>query len=201
VDAAGWDDRYTGREPVWSRGPNATVAAIAGELPAGRALDLACGEGRNALWLAESGWTVEAVDFSEVAIERGREWADESGISGIRWVVADLLEHPVAPRSADLVLLSYLHLPAAEQQTATRKAAAAVAPGGTLLVIGHDPTNLADGYGGPQEPSVLHGADDYARFLAGSGLAVARAERIDREVETDDGVETAIDVLVVATRP
>lgn len=201
MDARAWDERYAGREPVWSRGPNASVAQVAGDLAPGHALDLACGEGRNALWLAERGWTVEAVDFSPLAIERGRSWADETGVTGVRWVVADVLRHPVTPRGADLVLLSYLHLPAREQLEVARKAASAVAPGGTLLVVGHDPSNLDDGHGGPQDPEVLHSGDDYSRFLAGTGLEVRTAGPIDRGVETEDGVVTAIDVLVVATRP
>lgn len=201
MDADAWDERYAGRDAVWSRGPNATVERIARGLAAGRALDLACGEGRNALWLAEHGWTVEAVDFSRLAIERARAWADERGTSGVRWVVADVLRHPVLPRAADLVLLSYLHLPADEQLAVARKAASAVAPGGTLLVVGHDPTNLTSGYGGPQDVDVLHGPDDYERYLTGTGLEVTTAERIDRHVDTEDGRRTAIDALVVAQRP
>lgn len=201
MDASDWDERYAGREPVWSRGPNVFVERITGDLEPGHALDLAAGEGRNALWLASRGWTVEAVDFSREAIERGRAWAAETDVQGVRWVVADVLAHPVEARGYDLVLLSYLHLPRPEQLTVTRKAASAVAPGGMLLIVGHDPTNLTDGHGGPQEPEVLHGPEDYTAFLDATGLEVERAEHVTREVETDDGTATAIDALVVARRP
>jgi SAM-dependent methyltransferase len=201
VDASDWDERYAGREPVWSRGPNVFVERITSDLEPGHALDLAAGEGRNALWLASRGWTVEAVDFSREAIERGRAWAAETDVHGVRWVVADVLAHPVEARGYDLVLLSYLHLPRPEQLTVTRKAASAVAPGGMLLIVGHDPTNLTDGHGGPQEPEVLHGPEDYTAFLDATGLEVERAEHVTREVETEDGTATAIDALVVARRP
>lgn len=201
MDASDWDARYAGREPVWSRGPNVFVERIASGVEPGRALDLAAGEGRNALWLASRGWTVEAVDFSGEAIERGRAWAAETGAHGVRWVVADVLAHPVEARGYDLVLLSYLHLPRPEQLAVTRKAASAVAPGGMLVIVGHDPTNLTDGHGGPQEPEVLHGPEDYTAFLDATGLEVDRAEHVTREVETEDGTATAIDALVVARRP
>lgn len=201
MDASDWDERYAGREPVWSRGPNVFVERIVSGLAPGRALDLAAGEGRNALWLAERGWQVDAVDFSSEATGRGQAWAAESGVEGVRWTVADVLVHPVEARAYDLVLLSYLHLPRSEQLAVTRKAASAVAPGGILLVVGHDPTNLTDGHGGPQEPEVLHGPEDYTAFLDTTGLEVERAEHVTREVETEDGTATAIDALVVARRP
>ena len=90
MDADGWDERYR-KGQVWTTEPNACFAETVRSLGVspGRALDLACGEGRNAVWLAEKGWQVAAVDFSEAGIDRGRRWADEKGCE-VAWVVADL---------------------------------------------------------------------------------------------------------------
>ena len=105
MEPADWDARYAATQRVWSAAPNQFVAAELSELPPGRALDLAAGEGRNAIWLAERGWQVTAIDFSAVAIERGRS----SGVD-VDWVVGDVATH-LLPSAVDLVLISYLQLP------------------------------------------------------------------------------------------
>src|SRR4051794_6568302 len=115
MDAAGWDARYREHELVWGIQPNRWVEQeLATEAP-GTALDLACGEGRNALWLAELGWNVTAVDFSAVAIEKARALAG-SGRRAVTWVVADALTYE-APEPVDLALLCYLQVPADERRT------------------------------------------------------------------------------------
>ena len=139
-----WDRRYAGTELVWSAGPNRLFAAEVAELAPGRALDLACGEGRTAVWLAERGWDVTAVDFSAVALEKARAIAERRGVAP-RFVLADLVDYRPAAQAFDLVALLYLQLRAAELQTVLSRAAAAVAPGGTFLLIGHDLANLTEG--------------------------------------------------------
>lgn len=199
MDATDWDARYAERELVWSATPNATVAEEVADLPAGRALDLACGEGRNAIWLAERGWSVEALDFSEVALDKARVLAEARGAQ-VAWRRADLTaESGFEP--ADLVLLAFLQLPREHARAVHRRAAAAVKPGGTLLLVAHARRNLTDGWGGPTEPDVLHDIDEVVDDLAGTGLTIERAEEIDREVETDEGPRTAVDVVVRAVRP
>jgi 2-polyprenyl-3-methyl-5-hydroxy-6-metoxy-1,4-benzoquinol methylase len=193
-----WNARYSASELVWGVEPNRFVAAEAGDLPAGRALDLACGEGRNAIWLAQRGWRVIAADFADAAIEKGRKLAAGVGVE-VDWRVDDVVTWVPPDRSFDLVLCSYLQLPPDERAVVFTNAAAAVAPGGTFLVVAHDTRNLTDGYGGPQEAPVLYRAADVVQFL--DGFTIVQAGEIVREVTRPDGTAAhAIDCLVRAQR-
>jgi SAM-dependent methyltransferase len=201
MDRDGWDARYAASELVWSAEPNRFLVDEVSSLGAapGRALDLACGEGRNAIWLASLGWRVVGVDFSAVAVEKARRLAAARPLPGtVEWVVDDVTSYTPPASAFDLVAVLYLHLPEPSRSDVWRRAWSAVAPGGHLLVIGHDRTNLTDGYGGPQDASVLYGPDDVVAAV-GDG-AVERAERVRRPVETDGGTVDAIDVLVRVER-
>ena len=186
MDAAAWDERYAATELVWSAGPNQFVEQGLASLPPGRALDLACGEGRNARWLAERGWQVTAIDWSAVALEKGRRVDDT-----VDWQVGNALTAPL-PGDLDLVVIAYFQVAAAERRTAVRRAFESLRSGGTLFLVAHDSTNLTDGVGGPQSPEVLYTAEDVLADLAGSDLEVVRAERVARTVEAG----TAWDALV-----
>src|SRR6187455_2216390 len=190
-----WNARYAQQELVWSAEPNRLFAAEVAALEPGRALDLACGEGRNAVWLAERGWRVTGVDFSDVALGKAAELAASRGVD-VEWVVADVLDHEPEPRAFDLVALLYLQLPRAALLRAVRSAARAAAPGGTLVVLGHDTTNLARGYGGPKDASVLYTAEDVVPALG--ELGVERAEAVERSVPLEHGEAVAIDAFVRA---
>ena len=204
MDARAWDERYAASELVWSAGPNQFVAAELGDLRPGRAVDLAAGEGRNAIWLGERGWQVTAVDFSLAGLDKGREIQarHEHGRDlHIDWVHGDVLTHDLAPGSFDLALLAYLQLPDDERHTAVRRAFAALAPGGTFFLVAHDSTNLTEGTGGPQDPAVLYTAEQVLADLDGERFEVVRAERVARQVIADDDhggepARTAYDVLV-----
>jgi len=202
VDAEAWDERYAASELVWSVGPNQFVETECADLPPGRALDLAAGEGRNAIWLARRGWDVTAVDFSQVALDKGRTLAGEVAVE---WVCADATTWPRTD-SYDLVVIAYLQLPATERREAVRRGFAALRAGGTFLLVGHDTTNLTEGTGGPQDASVLLTAEDVLSDLAGEELEVERAERVERLVTGADGhgsesTRTAYDCLVRLRRP
>jgi SAM-dependent methyltransferase len=193
-----WDERYRADELVWKAEPNRfLVEEVAGRAP-GRALDLACGEGRNALWLAERGSQVTAVDFSAVGLEKARRLAFERGLELVL-VEADVLEWGPPAASFDLVVVMYLHLPAGARRRVLQRAASALALGATLLVVGHDSTNLSEGVGGPQDPAVLFSPEDIVGDL--DGLDIERAHRVRRPVATDDGEVDAIDAIVRAVRP
>ncbi len=199
MDADGWDERYAAKELVWSDGPNATVVEELESLAPGRALDLAGGEGRNAIWLAQRGFDVELVEFSRVALEKAQRRAEHAGVS-LTLTEADLTTSPsLVP--ADLVLVVFLQLGREASRRTTRFAASAVGPGGTLLYLAHAKRNLTDGVGGPPDPEVLRDVDEVVQDLGGSGLQVLRAEEILRPVETEDGIRPAIDLVVRAHRP
>ena len=189
-----WDERHAAHEPIESHEPDPSLASIAGGLVPDHALDLAAGDGRNAIWLAANGWDVTAVDFSAVALERARAAAEAAGVAGT-WVNADLLEWRPEARAFDLVALMFLHLPPGERRAVYAAAADAVAPGGRLLVVGHDLSNLTDGAGGPQDPAVLFTPWDIAGDLV--DFVAERAEVVRRDV--GEG-RVALDAVVVAVR-
>jgi len=199
MDSEAWNRRYADRGLVWTSEPNRFLVSEAARLPARRALDLACGEGRNAVWLAERGWRVTGVDFSEVGLEKARAVARARGVQA-EWIVADLLDYTPEPHAFDLVLVFYLQVPAAERQAIVRAAAGAVAAGGVFLLVGHDSRNLELGHGGPQDPAVLYTAGDVLRDLEGTGLEIERAETVRRPVQTPEGDRVALDALVRARR-
>jgi SAM-dependent methyltransferase len=191
-----WNRRYAESELLWTAQPNRFLVAEVADLPPGRALDLACGEGRSAVWLAEQGWQATGVDFSDVALAKGRRLARERGVE-VELIEADLLDYEAPKRSFDLVCVLYFQVPADERRLVLRRAAEAVSPGGTLLLVAHDSSNLTDGTGGPSDPRVLYTAEEVAAELP--GLEVEKADRVLRPV---DGAERpAIDALVRARRP
>jgi SAM-dependent methyltransferase len=204
VDSASWDQRYADAELVWSVGPNRWVEEIAGPLPAGRVLDVAAGEGRNALWLAERGWRATAVDFSSVALERARSLAGQrlgDDADRLETVHADLVTYEPEQQAYDLVVVAYLQVPEDVRRPVLQRAASAVAPGGRLLVVAHDRENLMHGYGGPSDPVVLYSAADVVTDISGSELEAERVEVVRRPVDTDAGPRVALDALFLAVRP
>ena len=188
-----WNRKYAGSEYLWSEEPNRFLVSELAGLAPGRALDLACGEGRNAVWLAAQGWSVTGVDYSGVALAKAAQLAETRDVE-VEWIEADLLDYE-PPGGLELVVVFYLQLPAAERSLVLGRAAAALAPGGTLLVVAHDLLNLTEGHGGPQEPDVLCTPDDVVGDLR--GFAIERAERLRRPA----GEAEAIDLLVRAVKP
>jgi SAM-dependent methyltransferase len=202
MDAEGWDERYRASELVWSAGPNQFVEAELADLPPGRALDLAAGEGRNAIWLARQGWQVTAVDFSQAGLDKGRLLAGDLGVD---WVCADATTWRRAEDEPayDVAVIAYLQVTAADRRAAVRNAYDALGEGGTLLLVAHDSTNLTEGTGGPQDPSVLMTAEDVLTDLGGETFEVQRAGRVARIVGDGHGEEptaTAWDCLVRVVR-
>jgi SAM-dependent methyltransferase len=200
VDSRRWDERYAGTEFEWTTLPNQFVAAELAGLPPGRALDLAAGEGRNSVWLAERGWRVTAVDFSRVGLDKGRKLVTARGVDEARidWILADLCDYEPHQGSFDLVLVAYFQVGAELRAAVLARAAAALAPDGTLLVVGHDLTNLTEGVGGPQDPEVLYTPESITAEV--SGLRVLKAGRVHRSVDRDGVSGTAVDTLVLAVR-
>ena len=194
-----WNRRYAASDRIHATSvPNRFLVAEIADLPPGAALDLACGAGRNAVWLAERGWRVTAVDFSPVALGLARDLAASRGVA-IDWIEADVVTWTAAPRAWDLVTVLYLQLPAPERRATLRRAVDAVRPGGTLLVVGHDLLNLTEGWGGPTQADVLFTPADIVAEIG--DLTLEKAERVRRPVEDGGLLHEAIDALVRARRP
>ena len=135
---ATWEEHYAARPQVWSGKVNAQLAEVAPQLGGTRALDLGCGEGADAIWLAEQGWTVVAVDVSGTALSRARTAATSRGVAEHIDFQQHDLTRSFPAGSFDLVSAHFLHSTVEMDRTAIlRKAAAAVAPGGALLIVDH----------------------------------------------------------------
>ena len=165
--AAEWDAKYSERDgAMWSGRPNGRLVAEVDRLTPGRVLDVGCGEGADAIWLARRGWTVTAIDVSDVAVSRAREAAERAG-AAVEWVCGDALQVPFPARSFDLVSLQYPALPKAAGEAAMRMLLTTVRPGGLLLAVYHD---LDDDHRRHMkergvDPADYVGADDLVRLL------------------------------------
>jgi SAM-dependent methyltransferase len=138
MQAAEWDARYSEREgAMWSGRPNGRLRAEVAGLTPGRVLDVGCGEGSDAIWLARSGWTVTAIDISDVAVSRARQTAELAG-AAVEWICGDALQTPFPADSFDLMSLQYPALPKAAGEAAVRALLKTVRPGGLLLAVYHD---------------------------------------------------------------
>ncbi|MGO4597589.1 class I SAM-dependent methyltransferase [Terrabacter sp. 2RAF25] len=204
MDAKAWDERYAAHDLVWSVEPNRFVAEIVGPLTPGHGLDLAAGEGRNAIWMVEQGWSVVALDYSSVAVDRMRSLAADrlgADVGRLTPMVGDAtLPAPGDPGSYDLGLLSYLQLPADEWRGALRGAVTAVRPGGRVVVVGHAGRNLAEGWGGPSDRAVLYDPDEVLDAAEGLPVTVEQSGIRERPVETEEGERVALDTVVVLRR-
>ena len=193
-----WDDRYGDMEQLWSGEPNATLTTEMQGLPAGRALDVGCGEGADALWLAEQGWDVTALDVSRVALDRAAAQAAVRGVK-VRWLHAGLVEAAVQPASFDLVSAQYPALLRTEANVAELALLAAVAPNGVLLIV-HHPAPTTD-------EAKAHGfnPDDYVSPAQVAALLNERwqvevDETRPRHVATGAGSHHTHDVILRARR-
>ena len=214
-----WDERYGGEGRTWSGRPNAVLVAEASGLAPGRALDLGCGEGGDAIWLAERGWQVTAIDFSEAGLRKAAEHAAERGVADrIEFRRADLRTWTARTETAhtetahtetartetgqaeqwDLVTSCFLHLLDEGMLRVTGEMAAAVAPGGTLLVAGHHPDDAHTGLRWSM-PGVLFTADELAPAVDPDAFEV-RAEARQRSETHDGETHTVTDAVLVARR-
>lgn len=193
-----WDARYAASQ-VWDLEPSQFVTQSLHKVRKGNALDLGCGEGRHALWLASKGWRVTAVDHSAVAIGRLQGRAAVLGLD-VAALVADATHYSPTPRAYDLAVLAYLQLPVDRLKLALGAAVRALADGGRLLLVAHDRTNIDHGVGGPQDPDLLTSPHVVAGMLTDLGLDVTRAEVVRRQVDSDVGFRLALDHVVEAVR-
>jgi len=185
-----WDERYRSSTAVWSGKPNPQLIAEAASLQPGDALDAGCGEGADAIWLAERGWRVMAVDISSIPLERGAAQARQvsSDVAGrITWQQVDLLTWVPRPQTYDLVSAQFMQLPAGQRAALFDRLAAGVAKGGTLLIVGHSPTDLHTTAARPPLPELFFTANEIAAALDPSLWRVIVSEARPREGRDPDG--------------
>jgi 2-polyprenyl-3-methyl-5-hydroxy-6-metoxy-1,4-benzoquinol methylase len=200
MDRNDWNVRHAAREIDREVKPAASLAGEFSDVPPrGRALDLGCGQGRNAVWLAQRGWRVTAVDYSDVAIDRARQLAAATDVE-VEWLETDVTSYVPPAGAFHLIVIAYLQIPTSHRRKVLVHAAAALASGGTLFMVGHARLNLTEGTGGPKNPDLLWDPVEIERELAGLGLVVQRVEHVYRSAETPDGVGTAIDTVARAER-
>ncbi len=199
-----WEDRYGAPGFTWSGNPNPVLVTEVTSMNPGRALDVGSGEGGDALWLAQQGWNVTGVDIATNALDKARERAesvDAAAASRITWEQRDLLAWSPEPGSFDLVSAQFMHLAEPGRSTLFRALAAAVAPGGTLLVVGHDPSGMELDEHQADLHDRMFTADDVVAAIEGSlriDVAESRLREAD-EAHTHAGMVR--DVVVRATRP
>jgi len=194
----GWDERYSSTEQVWSGQPNGALVTEVGHLEPGRALDVGCGEGADAIWLASRGWEVTALDVSKVALQRAEAAAERAGVR-VQWVHAGLLDAPLPQGRFDLVSAQYPALLRTPGHDAERLLLASVAPSGLLLVVHHadfdDEEAKAHGF----DPADYVSPSDVAALLR-EGWQVALDQRRPRDVRTGAGAHHTHDVVLQARR-
>jgi SAM-dependent methyltransferase len=195
-----WDARYRQRDgAMWSGRPNGRLVAEVAALTPGRVLDVGCGEGADAIWLAQRGWTVTAIDISEVAIRRAREASDPAGAS-VEWICGDVLQTPFAARSFELVSMQYPALPRVATERAVRKLLDAVRPNGLLLAVYHDLDDAHREHMKSQgvDPATYIGADDLSRLLGDDFTVELHA--VEARIDPPPGTPHVADVVLRARR-
>ena len=203
MDRAFWEQRYSASDRVWSGNPNPQLVAEATDLTPGTALDVGAGEGADSIWLASQGWTVTAVDISSVALDKGRAESEARGTElaeRIEWLQADLTDDWVPPARYDLVTAQFMHLPPEHRLPLYERLAAAVSPGGHLLIVGHHPHDMATSMHRPTVASMYFTAEQLADAL-GEGWEVLVTEARPRDTVDPDGRDTVIhDAVLLARR-
>ncbi len=198
-----WDERYRSRTAVWSGNANPQLIAEAADLPPGEALDAGCGEGADAIWLATRGWRVTAVDISTVALERGAAHARRvsTEVAGlITWQQVDLLKWAPSPQTYDLVSAQFMQLPPELRAGLFERLASGVAAGGTLLIVGHGPTDLHTTAARPPLPERFFTAEEIAAALDPSLWTVIASEPRPREGRDPDGHPVNVHDEVLSAR-
>lgn len=198
MDAQFWDEKYGNRDQVFSGAPNGVLVTEITDLPPGQALDVGCGEGADALWLARHGWLVTAVDISRIALQRAASTgADIDG--RVAWTRADLTTVPPPAGAFDLVSVQYFPLPHQPTHTALRGLLAAVAPGGTLLIASHDPADLPPRHEHGFDPSDYYQPADIARLLDDDWTVLVNETR-PRTTPAPAGTHHTHDTVLLARR-
>ena len=198
--AAAWDERYAAADRVWSGEPNRRLVEQARDLAPGTVLDVGCGEGADAVWLARQGWWVTAGDVSTVGLRRAADHAPADLADRIVWRPLDVFAWDL-DAVFDLVTAHFvLHMAPEHRAVVLPRLVGAVAPGGRLLLVNHDPSDLTSGVPRPPEPALFPSVDDLVGGL-GPGWEVETAAAQPRTQTYEGRDHTVHDAVVRARRP
>lgn len=204
MDSNYWDEKYSTEEFIYTKVVNRFVAELCGKIPAignKRAIELAGGEGRNAVWLAQQGWHIENIDFSQKALDKYLAFAEEQGVAQLCSATcadATLFEPQVSP--VELAVIGYLQIPEEQLEIATRRIAGYVSQGGYLMGVWHSRDNLAGGFGGPRDPDVLPNVATISKALEGTGLEIEILENREGQIQTKEGLKPSTTLVLLAKR-
>jgi len=204
-DESFWDERYRQHgehASVWSGEPNAQLVAEVADLPPGSALDVGAGEGADAAWLARRGWRVTAVDISSVALARAAAALEDEPETAARitWQHQDLTASPPPAGTFDLVSAQFLQLPAPQRDGVYSRLAASVAPGGTLLIVGHHPSDLDTSVRRPSTPGLLFTAEEIAASLDPHEWEIVTCTSRPRTTSDSEGTPVTVQDAVLRAR-
>ncbi len=204
MDSKYWDEKYSTDEFIYTKVVNRFIAELCGDLEVSgskRAIELAGGEGRNAVWLAKQGWHVENVDFSQKALDKYLTLALEEGVAEIcSATCADALKFEPLVSPVELAVIGYLQIPEAQLEVATRRIAGYVADGGHLMGVWHSRDNLVGGFGGPRDPDVLPNVETITKALEGTGLTIQILENREGQIQTKEGLKPSTTLVLLAKR-
>jgi SAM-dependent methyltransferase len=199
MDRQFWDEMYRSQDQVFSGAPNGVLVTEVTGLPPGQALDVGCGEGGDALWLARNGWQVTEVDISATALRRGAA-AGTDVVGLVTWKEADLTVTPPPADAFDLVSVQYFPLRLQPDHIALRGLLNAVAPGGTLPFASHDPADLSPRPEQGFDPGDYYQPADIAGLLDPDWTVVANENR-PRTAPAPAGTHHTRDTVLRARRP
>lgn len=199
-----WDERYGSKERIWSGNANPQLVDTVTGLAPGSALDVGSGEGADAIWLAAQGWRVTGIDVSVVALDRAAGQAAEAGAEiaeRITWQQADVFTWDPAPAQFDLVSAQFMHLPQPTLSALHRRLAAAVRPGGTLLIVGHHPSDMETTMLRHKNPELLFTAEQVAATLDSEDWDIVAVVSPERQATDPEGNSITIhDAVLRAVR-
>ena len=197
-----WDAKYETSEFIYTKTANRFIVELCEPLTLGVAIDLAGGEGRNTVWLAERGWRVENVDISGVGLQKCTEFAAEKGVAErVSVLQASGVDFKSIIAPVDLGIVPYLQVDEALLKASLKNLVSQIKSGGHLVGVWHARENLGVGFGGPQDPAVLPSVDSMTQICLGLSVNIELCELRDGQVQTKDGLKPSITLVLKATVP
>jgi len=199
VDSSYWDDKYSTDEFVYTKLENRFVVEFCSELQGETAIDLAGGEGRNSVYLAKRGWQVENIDFSQVALDKYQNYAEEENVlEKCSATCSSALDFVPKTTPVDLGVIAYLQINQADLKIAILRLASNIKPGGYLFGVWHSRDNLTGGFGGPRDPEFLPDVSTTTSALEGSNLEINVLENREGQIQTKEGLKPSLTLVLLA---